>query len=161
MSKPHVSGEVKQHNQRHHPAADHPFRTAFSPRRMQAPDCNARCAPCPPERLNGVPHPLAKESPPKADQPATVLWQMKPLPVDWSADERLFFENWRAELVRLHGTLTSVAAGQPKVLWRARKAYWMLCRELFGLAQTAESAHLKSRAAQSQDAAAWADRPTK
>jgi hypothetical protein len=57
-------------------------------------------------------------------------WHKRPLPPDWTADEVLFFTNWRDELERLHQALISAAADRQKLLRRARKRYLRLAAGL-------------------------------
>ena len=132
------------------PAPNHPFRQPFSAHRLSAPDCKVIRPPAKPQsgQTEGI---TVAVKPP---------WHKRPLPKDWSAEEVQFFQNWAQELARLHEALTSAAAARSRVLWRARKAYRTLGRELLGLAQAAESALRKSRAGQTQDASACSDKPT-
>ena len=119
VSKLQTLHEVKQRNQPYRPAADHPFRRAFSPRRMSAPDCNTRRPPLTPvSRRDG--------------NTAKLPWHLRPLPDDWDADEQLFFRNWMRELARLHDTLMSTAGDRAKLLRRARNIYFKLAHRLNG-----------------------------
>jgi hypothetical protein len=106
--------KVKTANQRHRPADNHPFRRAFSPRRLSAPDCNIRRVPFTPTVSNGQ------------SSTTKLPWHKRPLPSDWDADEVLFFTNWRNELERLHQALMSTAADRPRLLRKARKRYMRL-----------------------------------
>jgi len=128
-SKPQAPQEVKAANQQHRPADQHPFRQAFSPRRMGAPDCNTRRAPFTPngERCS------SKERSGDTKLTAKVPWHKRPLPSDWTAEEVLFFTNWRNELERLHQALLAAAVDRPKLLRRARKRYMRLA---YGLKET-------------------------
>jgi len=115
-SRPQAPQEVK--NQRHRPADHHPFRHAFSQRRMGAPDCNTRRAPFAPTVGN------TKSGDTK------LPWHERKLPDDWDADEVAFFRNWMKELAALHDTLTSTAADRPKLLRKARSIYFKLAWKL-------------------------------
>ncbi len=115
---PQALQEVNHGNQPHRPAADHPFRRAFSQRRMGAPDCNTRHAPFTPTVSN-------------AQSSNTKLpWHERNLPDHWDADEVRFFRNWMKELAALNDTLTSIAADRAKLLRKARRIYFKLAYKL-------------------------------
>lgn len=116
------------------PAPNHPFRQPFSAQRLSAPDCKVIRPPAKPQSGQTDSNTVAVKSP----------WHKRPLPNDWSAEEVQFFQNWAQELVRLHDALTSAAAEQSRVLWRARKAYRILGGELLRAAQAAETAQRKT-----------------
>lgn len=122
VSKPQPPQEVKTANQPHRPTDHHPFRQAFSQRRMGAPDCNTRRPPFTP--VSECPVSNARSG------STRLPWHMRPLPAHWDSDEVCFFGNWMRELTRLHGSLASAATNRVKLLRRARKIHFMLACQL-------------------------------
>lgn len=101
------------------PTPRHPFSLAFSPRRMTQPDFDKRTPPAKPKSR------AASTVPPER-----LPWHERPLPPDWTADEVLFFTNWRNELEHLHQTLLVAATDRTKLLRKARSIYFKLAYRL-------------------------------
>lgn len=109
----------------------HPFSQAFSPKKLAEDDCNAQRSPT--ARGSHYVRTTTKTA------AAQLLWHERPLPASWTEEEKIIFENWLREAVKLQNKLVSAAKGRPRMLWRAVGAYTRLKRSLMEVAQAAET----------------------
>jgi hypothetical protein len=63
-------------------------------------------------------------------QAAETPWHERKLPPTWNEEEVRFFSNWLKGVVYIHNTLAVAAASRLKLLYRARKTYRKLARQL-------------------------------
>lgn len=70
---------------------------------------------------------------------AQLSWHERPLPASWTEEEKIIFQTWLREAVKLQNMLVSAAKDRTRMLWRAVGAYTRLKRSLMEVAQAAEA----------------------
>lgn len=126
-------------NPPHKQNQQHPPSEAFSPKGLAEDDCNVRRSPTTPgnQQVRTTTKTAA----------AQLLWHERPLPASWTEEERIIFQTWLRETVKLQNMLVSTAKDHPRMLWRAVGAYTRLKRSLMEAAQAAEAQAAKRGAA--------------